>query len=155
MTFEMSSSANTNPLAPSGTLVHDEDTQRVKHITDLTQHLEYEEFEKAVELHQQFREEIKKNPRKLRVFRRVLACLEADESVVSRVDEEHRAKHAELLDEMAARNSAKEAYWAEQNRLRKEEMKRKKATAEARIMECDGPRSTMSSLDKLDFTQIY
>jgi hypothetical protein len=147
----MSSSTNTNPPAPFDTLVDDEDTRRIQRVNELGRVLDDKEFEESVELHQQFRREIAKNPRKMRVFRRALACLEADEAEVSRMDAESRAKRAEVQDKVVGRNAAKYAYWDEQDRLRKEELKKKKAAEEARMMGHGGRRGIMISLHTLNF----
>jgi hypothetical protein len=147
----MSSSANTNPLAPSDTLVDDEDTRRIQRVNELTRILDDKEFEESVELHQQFRREIAKNPRKMRVFRRVLACLEADKAEVSRMDAEIRAKRAEVQDKVAARKAANKAYWDEQERLRKEKLKKHLAAEEARMMGRGGRRGITISLHTQSF----
>jgi hypothetical protein len=127
------------------------DNARIQGLTTQGRHLSRDEYDEAAKLHAQFRTEVARDPNKLRICQYAFGCfLNADEPEVSQLHAENRAwredceartaakKEAareDLKVKVAARNAAKATQLKEEQRQHKEELKKKVADNEARMIQ--------------------
>jgi hypothetical protein len=115
-------------------------------------------------MHARFRAEVAQNQKKLRIYQYAFACfLIADESKVSQLHAENRiwreeretkaatkavAAHEDFAVKIVARNSAKYAQLKKETRQRKEELKKRVAENEAKMMQRGVRRGEFVNLHK-------
>jgi hypothetical protein len=121
------------PALAFGELVDSDDTRRIKRLTEQGRHLEEDEYAHSVALRGQFRLEVERNPRMLRVYRHALGCLEADEDEAKLLDAENRTWRDSVKANKAAKEERDISRVEQDVKMRQEasaEKKRKKAAEE-------------------------
>ncbi|KAH4119306.1 hypothetical protein HBI81_115540 [Parastagonospora nodorum] len=128
--------ASTSSAAPAfGVLVDTEDTRRIQRLTKQGRHLEEEEYAQSVELREQFRLQVQRNPRMLHIYRHAFGCLEAGDMETKLLDTENREWREDVKAKRDAKDQRDRAMTAQDIKMRqdaKAEMLRKKAAEKAK-----------------------
>jgi hypothetical protein len=135
----------------SSALAAPEETACIQALRTQGRHLAGDEYDEAAKMHARFRAEVAQDPKKLRMYQYAFACfLITDESKVSQLHAKNRAwredretkattkaaaAREDFAAKVAARNAAKHAQLKKEIRQRKEELKKRVAENEARMMQ--------------------
>ncbi|EAT80505.2 hypothetical protein SNOG_12093 [Parastagonospora nodorum SN15] len=127
---------STSSAAPAfGVLVDTEDTRRIQRLTKQGRHLEEEEYAQSVELREQFRLQVQRNPRMLHIYRHAFGCLEAVDMETKLLGTENREWREDVKAKRDAKDQRDRAMTAQDIKMRqdaKAEMLKKKAAEKAK-----------------------